>query len=357
MHRDSIIVVVVGDPVSDCPAVRCLGVRRTDRPGSTFELLDDLRKLDLILSGATRDAAGSPSIRRSFVASIEAVLQDEGPEIVVVCGAPTLRSPERWRPRNCECPWCARGSRDSKLRPAHPRGGQLRPDRSFVPPGCLRRPRCRDGSSRKKEFIRACTWSAISWWTRHGSTGSAHRLVHARGALAPACAHDLATVHRAENTDDVDGLRGIFQRLAALDKPVILPLHPGAEKRALELEIEVVESVRVLPPQVYLDMLALERSAACILTDSGGRQKGAYYLKVPCVTFGNETEWMETVVTGRNVLAGKEPDRIPAAVAERVPSDTPHPGLYVEGMTAERIVEILSASGPTPDRASAPTRS
>ena len=125
--------------------------------------------------------------------------------------------------------------------------------------------------------------------------------------------------------------------------PVVLPIHPRTEKRAAELEITVGANVRVLPPQGYLAMLALERGAACILTDSGGMQKEAYYLEVPCVTLRNETEWVETVATGWNTLTGTEPERILAAVARRSDGGASHPELYGDGMTARRIAEILSA--------------
>ena len=152
----------------------------------------------------------------------------------------------------------------------------------------------------------------------------------------------LATVHRAENTDDASNLQRIFGAVGALDKPVVLPLHPRTQKRVSELQITLPGNVRALAPQGYLDMLALLRGAACVLTDSGGVQKEAYYLRVPCVTLRNETEWVETVATGWNTLTGTDPDRIMAAVARRPDQDTPHPDLYGNGMTAQRIAEILS---------------
>ena len=152
----------------------------------------------------------------------------------------------------------------------------------------------------------------------------------------------LATVHRAENTDEASNLGGIFRVLEALDRPVALPLHPRTQKRAAELGLEIGANVRVLAPQGYLDMLALQRGAACVLTDSGGVQKEAYYLRVPCVTLRNETEWVETLATGWNTLAGTDPERILAAVARRPDPDAPHPELYGDGMTAQRVVEILS---------------
>ena len=175
----------------------------------------------------------------------------------------------------------------------------------------------------------------------HGERAAQSRTLERLG-LRPGAFY-LATVHRAENTDEPDALRSILRALGALDKPVVLPIHPRTEKRAAELEITVGANVRVLPPQGYLAMLALERGAACILTDSGGMQKEAYYLEVPCVTLRNETEWVETVATGWNTLTGTEPERILAAVARRSDGGASHPELYGDGMTARRIAEILSA--------------
>ena len=175
----------------------------------------------------------------------------------------------------------------------------------------------------------------------HGERAAQSRTLERLG-LRPGAFY-LATVHRAENTDEPDALRSILRALGALDKPVVLPIHPRTEKRAAELEITVGANVRVLPPQGYLAMLALERGAACILTDSGGMQKEAYYLEVPCVTLRNETEWVETVATGWNTLTGTGPERILAAVARRSDGGASHPELYGDGMTARRIAEILSA--------------
>jgi len=176
----------------------------------------------------------------------------------------------------------------------------------------------------------------------HGPRAAERSEALARHQLR-AGAYYLATVHRAENTDEGGNLRQIFDALGALDRPVILPLHPRTEKRMAELGVAIGANVQVLAPQGYLDMLALQRGAACVLTDSGGIQKEAYYLRVPCVTLRTETEWVETVATGWNTLVGTDPERILAAVARRPAPGTPHPDLYGDGMTAGRIVEILSA--------------
>jgi UDP-N-acetylglucosamine 2-epimerase len=179
----------------------------------------------------------------------------------------------------------------------------------------------------------------------NGERAAVHSRVLERQGLESG-AYYLATVHRAENTDEPDNLREVLRALEALDTPVVLPIHPRTEKRVSELGIEMGRNVRVLAPQGYLDMLALEKGAACILTDSGGVQKEAYYFRVPCVTLRKETEWVETVATGWNTLVGTDPELILAAVARRLAKDAPHPDLYGDGLTARRIVDILSHSIP-----------
>lgn len=156
----------------------------------------------------------------------------------------------------------------------------------------------------------------------------------------------LATVHRAENTDDRERLKGIFQGLAALAKeglPVIVPLHPRTRKALSSLfptPYPSTPNLRLIDPVSYLDMLALEKNARVILTDSGGVQKEAFFFRVPCVTLREETEWVETVETGWNTLVGFDPERIVRAVLEaREGIECAWP--YGDGRAAERIVKTL----------------
>jgi UDP-GlcNAc3NAcA epimerase len=208
----------------------------------------------------------------------------------------------------------------------------------FAPSDVARQHLSREGISRGVHVVGDIMVDALRL---HAARAAARPDTLARHGLR-AGAYYLATVHRAENADGADTLRAIFAALGALDKPVALPLHPRTRNRVAELGIAIHANVRVLAPQGYLDMLALQRGAACILTDSGGIQKEAYQLRVPCVTLRNETEWVETVATGWNTVAGTDPDRILAAVARRPGPDTDHPELYGDGMTARRIVEILA---------------
>ncbi|MEN6406735.1 MAG: UDP-N-acetylglucosamine 2-epimerase (non-hydrolyzing) [Thermoguttaceae bacterium] len=154
-----------------------------------------------------------------------------------------------------------------------------------------------------------------------------------------------ATVHRAANTDNPQRLAAILKGLACAPRPVVLPLHPrtkAAVKRcALEAELSG-GNIKVIEPLGYLDMLELQQNAAAILTDSGGIQKEAYYLNVPCVTLRDETEWVETVESGWNRLAGADSGQMLSAL-EDVEQSRPrnHPFLYGDGFAAKRIVDIL----------------
>jgi len=153
----------------------------------------------------------------------------------------------------------------------------------------------------------------------------------------------LATVHRAENTDDPDRLRSILAAFAALDETIIFPVHPRTRGVLAHLDGALpAPRVRLIEPVGYLDMARLAGAARLILTDSGGLQKEAYWLGVPCVTLRNETEWVETVKAGWNVLAGARMDAIVTAVRDLRPP-TRRPALYGEGLAAERIVGLILA--------------
>jgi UDP-GlcNAc3NAcA epimerase len=152
----------------------------------------------------------------------------------------------------------------------------------------------------------------------------------------------LATIHRAANTDDPRRLAEIFDALALLHEPVIVPLHPRTRAALMGTDIEVEPPVRIVEPVGYLDMIALERNARMVITDSGGVQKEAYLLGVPCVTLRDETEWIETLEGGWNVLAGAETERILAAAKRTRPQGDPPP-VFGDGHAAEKMVAALEA--------------
>lgn len=161
----------------------------------------------------------------------------------------------------------------------------------------------------------------------------------------------LATIHRAENTDDPARLARLMEALQAVarDRPVLFPVHPRTRSRLPVLA--AAGGLRLLEPAGYLDMARLEADAAVILTDSGGIQKEAYWLRVPCVTLREETEWVETVQQGWNVLAGADSERI--VEAARQPR-RPEAGedAYAGAGSVGRLVEVLETAGePVPEAA------
>ncbi len=155
----------------------------------------------------------------------------------------------------------------------------------------------------------------------------------------------LATVHRPANTDDAIALESICEALGRLNEPVVLPLHPRTKAALTEAAIEVAANVRVVEPVGYFEMLALERNAKAVLSDSGGVRREAYFLGVPSVTLRDNSEWPETLDTGWDVLAGTNPDRIVEA-AQRARPETPRPPIFGDGRTAARIVEVLERDPP-----------
>jgi UDP-GlcNAc3NAcA epimerase len=162
----------------------------------------------------------------------------------------------------------------------------------------------------------------------------------------------LATVHRAENTDDVRRLSEILNAFDAIDESIVFPIHPRARRVMREAGVQLPRHVRPIDPVGYLDMVTLARSARLILTDSGGLQKEAYWLGVPCLTLRDETEWVETVAAGWNALVGADAGRITNAVLTFAPS-TPRPPLYGDGGAAARCVELLGAGPRTEARSGA----
>lgn len=155
----------------------------------------------------------------------------------------------------------------------------------------------------------------------------------------------LVTVHRSENTDDPKRLAEVLTALGDLDEPVVFPVHPRARKAMAEEDYQPSPHVRLINPVGYLDMVNLTRSARLVLTDSGGLQKEAYWLGVPCVTLRDETEWVETVQAGWNTLTGSDRDRIVEAARTFAPP-AKRPPLYGDGSTAARCASILERTSP-----------
>lgn len=150
----------------------------------------------------------------------------------------------------------------------------------------------------------------------------------------------LATIHRAENVDDESRVSSIVAGLGSSSLPVILPLHPRTKNRISKFGLTLPECVRVVDPVGYLDMVALERNATLIATDSGGVQKEAYFHGIPCITLRDETEWVELVEAGFNLLVGADSERISHAIQSFSPTVT-ECGFYGDGAAGLRIVEQL----------------
>jgi UDP-N-acetylglucosamine 2-epimerase len=151
----------------------------------------------------------------------------------------------------------------------------------------------------------------------------------------------LATVHRPQNTDSPEVLRRLLLAFGDLGDTVVIPMHPRTRQVLVKADLQVPPNCLVTEPITYLDMLQLESNARAILTDSGGVQKEAYWLRIPCVTLREQTEWVETVQAGWNTLTRNDPDRILAAVRHGAPGATPVT-LYGDGAAAGRIAAALS---------------
>jgi len=158
----------------------------------------------------------------------------------------------------------------------------------------------------------------------------------------------LATVHRPYNTDIPENLQSILSAFLEINEPIIFPIHPRTRQCLADLKTTSVSSVnsvrdsnlKLIPPVGYLDMLVLEQNARAILTDSGGMQKEAYFFGVPCVTMRTETEWVETVEAGWNVVVGADRGKIVEAVGS-FKSNNLRPELYPDSRAAGKVVRIL----------------
>jgi len=153
-------------------------------------------------------------------------------------------------------------------------------------------------------------------------------------------AYLLLTLHRPSNVDDPARL-GAWLSAAARFGPVLFPVHPRTRAVLDRAGVAVPSDVTLMEPVGYLTMIALERGARVIATDSGGVQKEAYLAGIPCVTLRGETEWVETIEAGWNRLAPNPSDLGPALAAAGTSPLLPRPALYGDGHAAGRIVDSL----------------
>jgi len=156
----------------------------------------------------------------------------------------------------------------------------------------------------------------------------------------------LATIHRAENTDNPGRLKSIFASFEIISEeiPIIIPLHPRTQKLLKSNGLAFsLKKLQIVEPVGYLNMIHMLDRCEAVMTDSGGLQKEAYFFKKPCITLREETEWIELVEYGCNCLAGSDKGSICAAYSDMMNraldfNVTP----YGDGNAGEKIVEILA---------------
>ena len=152
----------------------------------------------------------------------------------------------------------------------------------------------------------------------------------------------LATIHRAENTDNIDNLKTLFLALSEAGFPVVLPLHPRT-KKIISDSISIAPNIMIIEPVGYLEMLKLTMDSFKVITDSGGLQKEAYFLDKQCITIRSETEWIETLYDNWNILTGIDPGKILKAIEAPTPLSKYNDG-FGNGSAAEIIVNKLKGS-------------
>jgi len=148
----------------------------------------------------------------------------------------------------------------------------------------------------------------------------------------------LATVHRNYNTDDPERLQRVLDCLGTSPWSVVFPVHPRTRAQIEKGGLDVPPAVELHEPVTYSVMLALERAAQAVATDSGGVQREAYVWGVPCVTLREETEWVETVQAGWNTLVGADAEAFARALARERPSE--HPPVFGDGRASEKIAQL-----------------
>ena len=151
----------------------------------------------------------------------------------------------------------------------------------------------------------------------------------------------LVTLHRPSNVDDPERLSKIASQLSALDQKILFPVHPRTKKIIDDHGVAFDANIALLEPLGYLEFITLEDAAQKIVTDSGGVQKEAYMLGKPCITVRTETEWVETVENGWNVLVGSDLDNLTTRIQEFKPTGTP-PDVYGSNV-ADRMVSEIQA--------------
>jgi UDP-N-acetylglucosamine 2-epimerase (non-hydrolysing) len=157
----------------------------------------------------------------------------------------------------------------------------------------------------------------------------------------------LATLHRPGNVDNLKSLKNILEAFSELDFPVVFPVHPRTKKNIERIDKKLINcytNIHFTSPLSYLEMLSLEKEARIILTDSGGVQKEAYFAKVPCLTLREETEWIETVEDGWNLLVGQDKEKIISEVKNFKPPQS-QKFSFGDGKAVQQICRVIDKIG------------
>ncbi|MFX1483540.1 MAG: non-hydrolyzing UDP-N-acetylglucosamine 2-epimerase [Promethearchaeota archaeon] len=154
----------------------------------------------------------------------------------------------------------------------------------------------------------------------------------------------VLTIHRRENVDFPDRLKGIIEGLSKIEHQIIFPMHPRTRQRIIDQGLSLPPNVIDVEPIPYTTMMAIVSRSALLLTDSGGLQKEAYLLNTPCVTIRDNSEWVETFDAGANVLVAPNPEDIKKRAAEmwdKKPNNDP--SVYGDGHASEKIAKIVAS--------------
>jgi UDP-GlcNAc3NAcA epimerase len=151
----------------------------------------------------------------------------------------------------------------------------------------------------------------------------------------------LITVHRAENTDNLENITNILKAFSEIEDQKVWPIHPRTKHKleSMGFDLNSIPNMLVIEPVGYLDMLTLENHAKKILTDSGGVQKEAYFMHVPCVTLREQTEWVETLESDANILVGTDVQAILEATRKEV--DPTYKEVFGDAKASEKIVKAI----------------
>ena len=152
----------------------------------------------------------------------------------------------------------------------------------------------------------------------------------------------LLTLHRPYNVDNIQKLQNIFSALKQTKKIIVLPVHPRSRKMIERTNTIIPENISIIEPLGYLDFIFLQKHSEKIITDSGGIQKEAYLNGIPCITIRPETEWIETVKAGWNVLVGDKKDQLIDNCLHFKPSHN-RPRYFGDGNSSKKIISILES--------------